>query len=58
MIVIDTYTESRLDRAHDRGFDRDSLEHDKVTPEPLTPEWQSALDGAIAQARALRGEVA
>lgn len=45
-----------LDEACDRGFDRDSLVHDLATPEPLTAEWQTHLDAAVAQAKALRAE--
>lgn len=60
MIVVDTYPSygSRLDRAMDAGFDWQSLEHDRATPEPLDGVWQAALDSAIAQARELRSEVA
>lgn len=43
-----------LDDATARGFDPDSVRHDRATPEPLTPEWQAALDGAVEQARHLR----
>lgn len=44
------------EEANDRGFDPESLLHDRATPEPLTPEWQAALDGAVEHARVLREE--
>lgn len=45
------------DEAHDRGWEPDSVRHDRATPEPLSPEWQAALDGAIEDARRLRARV-
>ena len=42
------------DEADDRGFDPESIRHDRVTPEPLTPEWQHALDQANETVRHLR----
>lgn len=53
MIVIDTYTESRLDAAITRGYDPHDPAVDVPGP-PLSLEWQDALDGAVAQAKALR----
>lgn len=42
------------EEANDRGFDPESLLHDRATPEPLTPEWQAALDGALRIAKHIR----
>ena len=42
------------DEAADRGFDPESIRHDRVTPEPLSPEWQQALDQANETVRHLR----
>jgi hypothetical protein len=55
MLPLPEHPGSR-DEADDRGFDPDSIQHDRVTPEPLDDEWQAALDGAVEQARALREE--
>ena len=41
------------DEADDRGFDPESARHDRVMPEPLSAEWQEALDNANAAARHL-----
>jgi hypothetical protein len=45
------------DEANDRGFDPDSIRHDRVTSEPLDDEWQAALEGSIEAARHLREDV-
>lgn len=43
-----------VDDALSRGFDPDSLKHDRATPEPLDDEWQAALDGALEIVRHMR----
>lgn len=43
-----------LDDALSRGFDVDSVKHDRATPEPLTPEWQDALDRSLEIVRHMR----
>lgn len=43
-----------LDDCMARGFDTDSVKHDRATPEPLSPEWQDALDRSIEIVRHLR----
>ena len=43
-----------LDDALARGFDVDSVRHDRSTPEPLTPEWQDALDRSLEIVRHMR----
>lgn len=42
------------DDALARGFDVDSVRHDRSTPEPLTPEWQDALDRSLEIVRHMR----
>lgn len=43
-----------IDEARDRGFDPESVTHDRVTPEPLDDVWQKALDASIAAAHERR----
>lgn len=43
-----------LDDCQARGFDVDSVKHDRVPPEPLSPEWQAALDRALEIVKHLR----
>ena len=40
-----------LDDAQARGFDPESVKHDRVTPEPLDETWQQWLDGAVTAAK-------
>ncbi|HEY0889334.1 MAG TPA: hypothetical protein VGE38_06975 [Nocardioides sp.] len=57
MIVIDTYTESRLDAAISRGFDPHDPDMHTEGP-PLDDVWQGYVDAAAADAKARRADVA
>lgn len=42
--------------ALDRGWDPESIKHDQMAPEPLTPEWQTMIEAAITTAKHLAQE--